>query len=79
MLPFLIIPYFLGLLIFTLLSIFAVYRLVRFGRRTAGNWAILLFFSIGTAVVIIMTLFLFSTINWSDPQPLIPGDFMPNL
>lgn len=79
MLLILTIPYFLGLLFFGLLGIFAIYRLMRFGRRTAGNWAILLFFSLGTIIVITITLFLFSTIEWSASETLIPGNFLPNL
>lgn len=72
MLALLLVPYSVGLLIFLIISAFAVFRLIRFGSQTAGSWATLIIFISGTVIALALTVWLLPTINWQGVASPLP-------
>lgn len=62
---YLLVLYGLFLAVFTLYTGFNLYHLVRFGTRGAGLFAIIILFTVGTAMLVGVSLVLLAPYDWS--------------
>ena len=71
---YLLVVYGLFLAVFTLYTGFNLYHLLRFGKKGAGLFAILVLFLVGSALLVGLTVFLLSPYDWS--ATIVPADLL---
>jgi len=62
----LLIPYYIFLFIFFILSLFNLYHLFRFGFKSFFSLFMIAFFLLGTACILVVTFFLIAHIDWQQ-------------
>ncbi|MCX6792576.1 MAG: hypothetical protein NTY12_00970 [Candidatus Falkowbacteria bacterium] len=65
--------YFVFLFIWAILSLIGFYHLLRFGGRMFGSFFVGLLYIVGTLVILYVSYFYFSTIDWQAQATIFQG------